>query len=52
MMKFALVVETGSDLPAAIAEEYGVYMAPMHAAFGSDNRDDGAFPVEDIYRSF
>ena len=52
MTKFALLVETGSDLPAALAEKYHVRTVPMHVAFGSDNRDDGTFPVEDIYRFF
>ena len=52
MSKYVLLVETGADLPAALAEKYGVYKAPMHVSFGDKTLDDGTFPVEDIYRFF
>lgn len=52
MNKFILLAETGSDIPADIAKRYGIYTVPMHVAFGSDSRDDGTFPIEDIYRFF
>lgn len=49
MSKFVLLVETGADIPEAFAEKYGIYTAPMHVAFGDETKDDGTFPVEDIY---
>lgn len=52
MSNFILLAETGSDIPADIAKRYGIYTVPMHVAFGSDSRDDGTFPIEDIYRFF
>lgn len=52
MSKFILLAETGADIPADIAARYGIYTVPMHVAFGSDTRDDGTFPPEDIYSYF
>ena len=52
MSNFVLLVETGSDIPAEVAQRYGIYTVPMHVAFGDDSRDDGTFPVEDVYRFF
>lgn len=52
MRKYVIVVETGSDIPAEIAERYGIYTVPMHVAFGDQTRDDGTFPPEDIYQFF
>ena len=52
MHNYILLAETGSDIPADLAERYGVQTVPMHVAFGTDNRDDGTFPVTDIYRFF
>ena len=52
MSKFILLVETGADLPADLAKEYGFYTAPMHVSFGEETRDDGTFPIDDIYNFF
>ena len=52
MHNFILVAETGSDIPAEFAKQYGIHTVPMHVAFGSDSRDDGTFPIEDVYRFF
>lgn len=52
MSKFILVAETGSDIPDDLAKQYGVFTAPMHVAFGDETRDDGTFPIEDIYDFF
>ena len=52
MSKYVLLVETGADMPAVLAEKYGIYIVPMHVSFGDKTLDDGAFPVEDIYRFF
>lgn len=52
MSKIILVAETGSDLPEAVAKEYGVRLAPMHVAFGDETRDDGSFDPAEIYAFF
>ena len=48
MKKIILVAETGSDVNAQLAAEYGVEIVPMHVSFDNDTLDDGAFPVEKI----
>ena len=48
MSKIILVAETGSDTPAALAEELGVLLVPMHVTLGDITLDDGAFPPEDV----
>lgn len=52
MSDFILVAETGSDIPAELAARYNIHTVPMHVAFGSETRDDGTFPIEDIYDHF
>ena len=52
MHSYILLAETGSDIPADLAKRCGVVTVPMHVAFGTENRDDGTFPVTDIYRFF
>lgn len=52
MSKYILLAETGSDIPAAFAHQYGIRTVPMHVTFGDETRDDGTFPVEDIYSFF
>ena len=52
MSKFIILVETGADVPADIAEKYGIVSVPMHVAFGSETKDDATFPVTDIYKFF
>ena len=52
MSKYVLLVETGSDMPADLAKKYGIGYVPMHVSFGDRTLDDGAFPVEDIYKFF
>ena len=48
MSKYVLVAETGSDISASMAEELGIYLAPMHVSMEDVTKDDGAFPVEEI----
>ena len=48
MTPIILVAETGSDLTPELAQQYNIYVAPMHVAFDSITLDDGSFPVEDI----
>ena len=48
MKKIILVAETGSDVNAELAKEYGVEIVPMHVSFDNETLDDGTFPVERI----
>lgn len=49
MAKFVLVAESGSDITAEVAQQYGIYIAPMHVSFGGVSLDDGSFPVTDVF---
>lgn len=46
--KIVLVAETGSDITPELAEEYGIFLVPMHVSMGDQTLDDGAFPPEDV----
>ena len=46
--KIILVAETGSDVTPALAQEYGIYLVPMHVSMGDQTLDDGSFPPEDV----
>ena len=46
--QIVLVAETGSDITPALAEEYGIYLVPMHVSMGDETLDDGTFPPEDV----
>lgn len=48
MSKIVLTAETGSDITAAQATEYGIHLVPMHVTFGERILDDGTFPPEEI----
>lgn len=52
MSKFVLLVESGADFPADLADRYGVWTVPMHVSFGDETRDDGSFPIEEVYHYF
>lgn len=53
MRPIILMAETGSDIPAALAAEYGIEIVPMHVSFvDGETLDDGAFPVEEIVEYF
>lgn len=43
-----LVAETGSDVTPELAEEYGIYLVPMHVQMGNETLDDGKFPPEEV----
>jgi len=43
-----LVAETGSDIPPSLARKLGVALVPMHVNMGSETRDDGTFPAEEV----
>ncbi len=46
--RIILVAETGGDIPREVAEQYNIQLVPMHVAFGTDTRDDGTFPSEEV----
>lgn len=48
MNKIILVAETGSDIPANMAEEKGIHLVPMHVSMNNTTYDDGKFPPEDV----
>ncbi len=48
MSSIILVAETGADIPPELAQRYGIRIVPMHVSFGSETRDDGTFPPEEI----
>lgn len=48
MKHIILAAETGADIPPEAACRYGIYIVPMHVAFGDATRDDGDFPSEEI----
>lgn len=48
MKKWILLAETGSDINAELAAEYGVEIVPMHVSFDNETLDDGTFPVEKV----
>lgn len=46
--RLLLMAETGADIPPELAERYGIQIVPMHIAFGTETKDDGSFPSEEI----
>ena len=48
MSRVVLVAESGADLPPEVTERYGIRVVPMHVSFGTESRDDGSFPPEEI----
>ena len=49
MSKIILMAESGSDISPELAKEYGIVIVPMHVAFGGETRDDGSFPVTQMF---
>lgn len=52
MPNIILLAETGSDIPPALADKYGIELVPMHVSFGTTTREDGSFPPEEIYAHY
>lgn len=46
--KIILVAETGSDITPELAAQLGVRLVSMHVSLGSETRDDGTFPPEEV----
>ncbi|MDO4307103.1 MAG: DegV family protein [Eubacteriales bacterium] len=49
MRKYIILAETGADIPAELAKQYGLYTVPMHVSFGSETKDDGSFPISEVF---
>lgn len=52
MKKYIILAETGADIPADLAAQYGIYIVPMHVSFGSETKDDGAFPTDEVFHYY
>jgi len=52
MKKIFIVTETGGDLMKTDIERYGIKVVPMHVQIENESRDDGTFPVADIFESY
>ena len=52
MKKYYIVTETGGDLMQADIERSGVEVGPMHVQMEGESRDDGAFPVTEIFEIY
>ena len=52
MTEYVIVTETGSDVHADVAREYGIEIVPMHVNFAGVSKDDDSFPTEDLYKNF
>lgn len=49
MKNFVLSTESGSDPSEEMVRAFDLHVLPMHVALGSESRDDGAFPVKDVF---
>ena len=47
-----LMAESGSDITPELAGQLGVFIVPMHVTFGGETRDDGAFPVTQMFEHY
>ena len=52
MKNIYIVTETGGDLFQSDARKYEIEVVPMHVQMEGESRDDGAFPVTDIFDSY
>ncbi len=52
MSKILLVAESGSDMTPEVAAQYGITIVPMHVSFGGETRDDGSFPVTQMFEHY
>lgn len=49
MDNIIIVTESGADIPAAMKEQYGIYILPMHVTMEDKDLDDGMFPIREIF---
>lgn len=48
MSEIVIIVESGSDVPAAEAAELGIEIVPMHVSIGQKTIDDGELPPAEM----
>ena len=48
MKRIIIVAESGSDISPELAQQYGIYIVPMHVTFDDVTVDDGSIPPERI----
>lgn len=52
MNHLILLAESGSDITPEQAEASGIVIVPMHVSFGGETRDDGSFPVPEMFEFY
>ncbi len=52
MREILISTESGSDLPPEVVEQYGFYVRPMHVIMDGLSREDGSFPVDEVYEYY
>ena len=52
MSRILLMAESGSDITPELAGQLGVFIVPMHVTFGGETRDDGTFPVTQMFEHY
>ena len=52
MSRILLMAESGSDITPELAGQLGVTIVPMHVTFAGETRDDGAFPVTQMFEHY
>ncbi|MDO5418133.1 MAG: DegV family protein [Lachnospiraceae bacterium] len=49
MGQIILTTESGTDLLPEHARKLGIHVIPMHVVFGGESREDGSFPVTEVF---
>ena len=52
MNPIILVAESGSDIKPEAAKKHDIHIVPMHVAYGGQTRDDGSFPVSEMFEHY
>lgn len=52
MNPILLVAESGSDITREMAEKHYITIVPMHVSYGGQTRDDGSFPVTEMFEHY
>ncbi len=52
MNHLILLAESGSDITPEQVEANGIVIVPMHVSFGGETRDDGSFPVPEMFEFY
>lgn len=52
MSKYIILVETGADVPEEMKKRYRIFTVPMHVSFLEETKEDGSFPIEDLFHFY